>query len=148
MIEKPNYIELEKIKELAHQASNLRYDALAHLIDELADANIDKSWEIDVNALMEAKAAFEQAYELSIKCTDSKNLSKHPDTYDEIRNPIFEMNAEKIHLFLRILIRKLNDDAEKDFQRGYKKLCKIILTGSNSAIRSIRKACRLVNLNI
>ncbi len=148
MIEKQNYIEPKEIKELAFEASNLRYDALARLIDELTEANIENEWNLDTNALIDAKEALERAYDISIKHTSSEALAKHPDSHNELRSEIIKLKSKNIHSFLILLVRKLNDDAEKDFQKGYKKLCKVMLTGERSTIRSLRRALGFTHLNI
>ncbi len=147
MIEKSHYIEFGKVAKLALVASKLRYDALARLVDEIAEANIENEWGLDTNALVDAKEALERAYELSARNANPESLAKHPDTYDKIRYTIMQFKLKDVHLFLRLLIKNLNDNAEKDFQKGYKKLCEIMLTNEKSTIRSLRRALGLARLN-
>ncbi len=124
MIENLNECEAKHISELALQASNLRYDALARLIDELAEASIDKSWNLDMHSLIDAKEALEKAYILSLKYANSESLEKHPDSYDELRSEVMELESKDIHVFLKLLVKNSMTTPKKTFKKDTKNCAK------------------------
>ncbi len=137
----PTTERLPRVKKLAYLTSLLRYDAMSHFLRELQKAKAAQDL-LDAEELEFAINAIDKAWEISEKHMDKAANKKHGTEYKELLNKIlvFKDNDKILPVFIFRLAVELNEQAEADFKRGYKKLYGIMLTKEHSAVRSLKRA--------
>ncbi len=131
--------ESPDIKDVAYSASRLQYWAIAELLSaslQLENCPGKEFLEPAINKL-------NKAWSISKNRMSKEDFKKHGANWKPIFEIISKYNKKEFEKFFEFLAHFLNNDAEKDFKKGRKKLAGVILTDKNSAVKNLRRAAGL-----
>ncbi len=131
-----NIKETPSIRDIAQVASRLQYGALAELLEAMR--KLEKC--PNEKFLEPAISRLNEAWSLSENKMQKEDFEKHPSNWQKIFEQILHFKEEDFKRFFRLLAHFLNNDAEKDFKKGRKKLADIILVSEGSVTDYLRKA--------